>query len=233
MRVMDERADGHGERGGGWDGVGDGELMDAARAGDAGAMEALLVRFRPRVWSVCRRMVGAQEADDLTQETLIRVVRGIPAFKGEAMVSTWVIRVAMNVCLSYRRRQARRAGIAAMEGGLEDEGRAGTITSEVAGAGAGGGNRGVGGGVERGEELARVERGLARIDEMHRAVLVLRDVQGLDYGQVAEVLGIKRGTVKSRLSRAREALRRAIEAEQRERRGGTDTDGTSGTGDGD
>ncbi len=176
----------------------DESLMSRAQAGDRDALAALLERFRPRVWSVCRRMTGVGPAEDLTQDTLVNVVRGIDTFGGGSAVSTWVIRVAMNVCLSYLRREGVRKAERAGTGGAADAG------------GLEGREPGVGSGVEQTEELTRVARALSRLDDGQRAVLVLRDVQGLDYGHIAEVLGIKRGTVKSRISRAREALRAEI-----------------------
>jgi len=181
-------------------------LARSAAAGERSALAALLERFRPRVWSVCRRMVGPDLADDLAHDTLVRIIQGIPSFKGDSAVSTWIFRVAMNTCLSYRRRETRRDRLAPTDrsASIGDAEHAAPPRNP-------GAPRGVQPSIEAAESLESVDRALRRIDEAHRAVLVLRDVQGLDYAQIAEVLGVKRGTVKSRLFRAREALRAALD----------------------
>ena len=183
----------------------DDDLARRAAAGDPDALADLLERFRPRVWSVCRRMVGPELADDLAHDSLVRAIQGIPSFKGESAFSTWIIRVAMNTCLSYRRRQARRDRLAPTDRSRSiDDAEPAELPWNPRGP------HGVQPDIEGAESLERVDRALRRIDETHRAVLVLRDVQGLEYAQIAEVLGVKRGTVKSRLFRAREALRSAL-----------------------
>jgi RNA polymerase sigma-70 factor (ECF subfamily) len=162
---------------------------------------------------------------------MVRILRGIHTFDGTSRVSTWMIRVTMNVCLSWLRSQRLRRhqsleGPRTREGivspgsektqadagreGLGDLGRARTPSGgEHPG---GGGVLPVSGALERDDEQRRVGEALERIDADQRALLVLRDVRGLEYEQIAEVLGVPLGTVKSRIFRARAALRDVLEA---------------------
>lgn len=186
-------------------------LLDAWRHGDASAMGSLLRGYQSRVYAVCFRMLrSTDEAADLTQEALVRVLEGLHTYDGRSQLSTWIIRVAMNCCLSHLRKQklrrhaslddfGQRSGSwASMGANLESD-----SDSEPGGAQ----------GVERHERRIAVVRALARLDPETRAILVLRDTQGLEYQQIGEVLGVPVGTVKSRLFRARAALRELTEQE--------------------
>jgi RNA polymerase sigma-70 factor (ECF subfamily) len=179
----------------------DAALAHAAQQGDRDALAELLESFRPRVWSVCRRMTDAAHADDLTQDTLLRVIRGLPSFKHDAKPSTWILRIAMNTCLSHRRKRTPATTPAPTS--PEQPARTHTnnpATTEPQHADS----------VELSENLDRIAHAITTLSPDHRAVLVLRDMQGLDERHIAEVLNIRPGTVKSRLSRARNALRHAL-----------------------
>jgi RNA polymerase sigma-70 factor (ECF subfamily) len=182
-------------------------LLAAHRRGEGGALEELLLSIEPRLVSLCFRMSGdPQRARDLCQDALVKIIQGLPGFSGRSRLSTWMIRIAMNVCLTDRRRQKlrRKASLdaPAKSGG---EGPGGADRLEDAGEPTPGSR------VERGEDLKRLAEGLARIDPEQRALLILRDAQGLEYADISEVLGVPVGTVKSRLFRARVALRQEIE----------------------
>ena len=181
------------------------QLVEASRAGDAEAVAELLRAYQRRVFGVCYRMVRhPEDAADLTQDTLIRIMEGLPGFDGRAAFSTWVIRIAMNCCLSHLRRQkVRKAGSLDEPGGPAGEPLGARIASKREPQGPGG--------VEQNEMRAALLAGLQELDPQMRAVLVLRDLQDLDYQQITEVMGIPVGTVKSRLFRARAALRRATD----------------------
>jgi RNA polymerase sigma-70 factor (ECF subfamily) len=161
------------------------------------------------MYAVCFRMVrDPDSARDLTQDTLVKVIQGFDSFDARARLSTWMTRIAMNVCLSHLRKQRLRRH----------------ASLETAGAGGADREGGIGNGLPQGREpsaASRVEggearefllRAMERIDPEHRAVLTLRDLQGMDYREVAETLDVPVGTVKSRLFRARAALREAVEA---------------------
>jgi RNA polymerase sigma-70 factor (ECF subfamily) len=189
-------------------------LVAAIQRGEPGAWNELLRRYQDRLFGVCLKMVGDRErAADCTQDAMVKVIEGLSSYDGRAKLSTWMIRVTMNVCLSRLRSEKLRRH-ASLEG-LAD-GHAGV----VGGTGRAGVDRipeltdrePAGDlGVQR-EELRRIlAEGLQRVSPEQRAILVLRDSRGLDYEQIAEVLGIPVGTVKSRLFRARAALREVLE----------------------
>jgi RNA polymerase sigma-70 factor (ECF subfamily) len=189
------------------------QLVSAAQEGDAEALAALLRAYQRRIYGVCARMVGRRdEAGDLTQEALIKVIEGLHSYDGRARFSTWLIRVTMNVCITHLRRERlrRHRSLGAVE--RVGPGAAGPEHWPAPGPAAdprepGGLSR-----VQQAETRARLLEALDSIDADMRSILVLRDLQQLEYQQIAEVFDIPIGTVKSRLFRAREALRDALES---------------------
>lgn len=189
------------------------------QGGDASALTPLLTRYQDRLFGVCVRMVHDRDlAADLTQDAMIKVIEGLGSYDGRAKLSTWMIRVTMNVCLSRLRAEKirRHASLdAPTERGpsaIGLEGRPGTFGGEP-------GEPRPSERVEQDEVRRRVSAALLRVAPEQRAILVLRDCRGLDYEQIAEVLSIPVGTVKSRLFRARGALREVLEE------GGADENG--------
>lgn len=185
------------------------ELVEAHRMGDASALGQLLQSYQRRVYAICYRMLrDADEAADLTQDTLVRLVENLDKYDGRAKLSTWIIRIAMNACISYlRKKKVRLAG----EGRIRDAAAASFVGDEYGGVASGQyAEQSVPGRVERDERLAALDAALMSLDEDMRAVLVLRDMHGLEYEQLAEALEIPIGTVKSRIFRARAALRNAL-----------------------
>lgn len=179
------------------------QLLEAHRRGDGDAIGELLEGYHRRVYAVCRRMVADPEsARDLSQESLLKVMEGIDRFDGRSKLSTWVIRVTMNCCLSHLRKEKRRRHRSLdatdepidLEASLRRGGEPAAVRR-----------------IEQHEMRRTLEAALAGLDPAHRAVLVLRDLQDLDYRQIAEVLDVPTGTVKSRLFRARAALREEVE----------------------
>lgn len=174
------------------------ELLAEHRRGEPDALARLLREYQGRLYSICFRMVRDEdEARDLTQEAILKVLEGLESFDGRSKLSTWMIRVTLNCCLSHLRRQKLRR-----HASLDGEGDAAGPSLEPPAAGR----------VERGELCSIVLRALGTLEPEMRAVLILRDMQDLEYNQIGEVLGVPIGTVKSRLFRAREALRMAAEA---------------------
>jgi RNA polymerase sigma-70 factor (ECF subfamily) len=153
-----------------------------------------------------------EQAADLTHDALIKVIEGLDRYDGRAKLSTWVIRVTMNCCLSHLRKQKLRRH-ASLDEPIEGGGTMGQNLGSEMGVNPGGMAEPTGAErVERTEEEEVLVAALAAIDPQMRAVLVLRDLQGLDYQQMTEVLGLPVGTVKSRLFRARTALRTQVES---------------------
>ena len=162
--------------------------MADAQRGDRAALEALLRRHHDRVAALCTRLCGPSDAPDATQEALLAVVRGLRRFDGHAAFTTWLYRVTTNACLDELRRRRRRP-----LPGLEDDR---PIDGPLAGPD------------PAAAVAARVDvdAALARLAPEFRAAVVLRDLCGLDYAEIAEVLGIPPGTVRSRIARGRGQL---------------------------
>lgn len=187
------------------------ELVDAARAGDRAATERLLRAHQARIHAVCRRITGNDaDALDATQDALIAIVRGLPRFDGRARFSTWAYRVATNVCLDELRRRTRRpVPVDLQDSGGTDDGAAGHLRATAPTPGRGYED----GGVDIGDAVADrllVDQALARLAPEFRAAVVLRDLCQLDYVEIAEVLGVPIGTVRSRIARGRAQLADAI-----------------------
>lgn len=149
---------------------------------------------------------ATEHAADLTQEAMLKIIQGLPSFDAQSQFSTWAIRITMNTVLTSLRSEKYRqhAPLNAQEGV-----GAGSFGLHTDGGGHGelsGPSR-----VEHDDERLAVGRALACLEPEQRALLVLRDIQGLDYEQIAEALGVPVGTVKSRLFRARLALREKLE----------------------
>lgn len=189
------------------------------------AWTELVRRYQDRLFAVCVRMVGNREiAGDLTQDAFVKVIQGLETYDGRSKFSTWLFRVTMNVCLSHLRAQKLRKHASLDHGVLASLVRGGessgndrgspSLSSAFAGsAAADGPDREQSGplGVEKAALRRTVSAALASLANEHRAILILRDVQGLEYDQIAVALEIAQGTVKSRLFRARAALREAFE----------------------
>ena len=174
----------------------DSELLAAVRAGDARALESLLMRHQQRIYrfgvKMCR---DPEDASDVLQETLLAMARSVKDFRGASSISTWLYTIARSFCIKKRRHSKfeppRHESIEARPE-LPDPGR--SPEEETA----------------RREIERALEEAIADLDPEQREVLVLRDVEGLTAPEVAEVLGISVGAVKTRLHRARLALRHRI-----------------------
>lgn len=179
------------------------ELIFRAQAGDEDAFAQLMDAHQRRVYGLILRLTNSPEdALELSQETFFNAWRGLPNFHGESRFSTWLFRLATNVSIDFLRRENRRRSIVA--GSLSDGDFEGgdwdipdtRFTPQ--------------GEAERGELQEAVRRGLARLSDEHRTVLVLRDLNGLSYREISEILHIEEGTVKSRIARARLALKKVL-----------------------
>jgi RNA polymerase sigma-70 factor (ECF subfamily) len=166
-----------------------------AQRGDQRAWRDLIARFQQPVFSLIWRLLAGRarhRVEDLTQETFVRVLRALPRFdpSGPASLSTWILTIATRLALNELRRPEPAA--------LEDEPLANDRTDADA---------------ERRRLGAAIATGVAALPDSQRAVLVLREYHDLDYAEIADVLELDVGTVKSRLSRARGALREHLTRE--------------------
>ncbi len=170
----------------------DEELVIAAQRGDTAAMDQLLRRHYDRVHAVARRIAGAtRDADDAAQEAMIRIVRNLDRFDGRSAFSTWVYRIATNAALDELRRRRRRPHLHV----VHDDDALPEPVDEMA-------DRTVDAVADR---LA-IEAALVDLPEEFKAPVVLRDVGDLDYAEIATVLDVPVGTVKSRIARGRRMM---------------------------
>ena len=188
------------------------DLLRQAAGGDRAAFGQLVVLYQDRMYTAVLRLVGNRdEAAELTQEAFAKALAGSDGFRGDAHPYTWLFRIAMNLSLSRLRQSRRRRTFsldAAADGGSgRPADQAANLVARVRAGGADPADA-----AERRERAEQVVAALGRVDPDHRAVLVMRDVDGLDYQQMAELLELPLGTVKSRLFRARLALRDELRA---------------------
>lgn len=182
-------------------------LVTRTQSGDVAAFEALVRRYERWVFTLALRMLGDRgEAEDMAQEVFLKAYRGLPRFKGNSRFSTWLYAIASHHCLNHL--QTRRRRPAASTRGADGVGGEGLPAAERLPDEAPRADELL----ER-EELARiVQTELTFLSEEHRLILILRDIQGLAYHEIAETLGVELGTVRSRLHRARAAMRERLEA---------------------
>jgi len=174
------------------------ELLAAARAGDPRSVDTLLARHQRQLFRFGLRMCGNEdEAREVLQETLLAAFRGLPDFRGDAKLSTWLYQIARSFCLKSRRRGSGEPTTTVPI----DEPEASRMPSTDATPDAKAHAR------EMGELL---HAAILSLPENHREVIVLRDVEGLTADEAAEILGIEEGALKSRLHRARMELRQRL-----------------------
>ena len=173
------------------------DLLTRARRGESAAVEALLREHYDMIHAVCRRMVhNPDSADDAVQNALIAVVKGLPRFDGRSSVSTWMYRIATNAAIDEIRRTQRRP-VPTSDESLVAHGSTLDPTADLA---------------EHLDQQGRLGAALGRIPEEFRTALVLRYVADLDYAEIAEVLEVPVGTVRSRLSRGRHLMAEQLSA---------------------
>lgn len=168
----------------------DDRLVRKAQAGDRDAFARLVEEHRHRLLTLAARELGsAADAEDAVQETLIRAWRALPRFRAESAFSTWLYRICLNAVHDQRARGARGGGVP-----LDDVAEPVSPRDPIA----------------EGELSGELKRALAGLDETYRTAVLLYDVLGRSYAEIAEVLGVPEGTVKSRIFRGRVELARAL-----------------------
>jgi RNA polymerase sigma-70 factor (ECF subfamily) len=189
-------------------------LLKRSRTGDRGAFGQLVVLYQDRLFNAVVRMVGDRdEAAELTQEAFTRGLASLDTFRGESGPYTWLFRIAANLSIS-RLRKAHRHRVFSLDRPSPGNGQTGRHDDQAAGLmdRVRENSPGPSAEVEQRERSEQVVAALGRIDPEYRAVLVMRDIEGFDYQQMADVLGLPLGTLKSRLFRARIALRDELKA---------------------
>ena len=184
------------------------DLLERARNGDLDAFDGLVALHQTKIYHLCLWMIGdAEDAADAAQTTFVRAFRALPKFRGEAKIGTWLHRIAANVALDVCNRRKRAPRPFSQMVADDDEGGENPIERVADTTSA----------TDPAERLARRERqgivraALSRLPPNHRAVITLFDIEGRSYEEASAILGVPMGTVKSRLNRARDALRRELE----------------------
>ncbi|MCK5305730.1 MAG: sigma-70 family RNA polymerase sigma factor [Candidatus Omnitrophica bacterium] len=181
-------------------------LIQAFQADEEEAFDKLVIKHKNRVFNLCYRFVGSyEEADDCAQETFVKVYRSLKKFKFKSAFSTWLYAITVNTCKNklssleyrYKKKMVRLDGPKGGEDGVyrvevQDE----SMSPRVE--------------IERKEKKGLIQKAIDSLPEQQKVVVVLRDIEGLSYEEIAEVAGFKPGTVKSKLARARQQLREKL-----------------------
>lgn len=178
-------------------------LIRQCQKGESGAFDQLVVHHQNMVYAVCMRMLSdAYEAEDVAQDVFVRAYRSIKSFRGESKFSTWLVAIAMNLCRNRRRWWARRRR--SIAGSLQDaiQTEDGTISYDAEDASPTPSDS-----AQSKEVQEHILITMQKLSDTERKMIVLRDLQGYSYEEIAEILKIRVGTVKSRLNRARMQLR--------------------------
>jgi RNA polymerase sigma-70 factor, ECF subfamily len=191
--------------------IDDSILIRQYRDGDVKAMERLIVKYQDRIYNTIIRICGNRDdAVELTQDTFVKVLESLDRFEGKSSFYTWLFRVAVNLTINHCKRRIRmsetpldadepRGGRSVAVSGLRhmlsDDGSPDPARLAI-----------------DKEMRELIHSALARLDNDHRTIVVLRDIEGMNYMDISDTLGIEMGTVKSRLSRARGMLREIFEA---------------------
>lgn len=182
----------------------DTELVSKIKKGDMTAFDKLVEEYNKRVINIAYSLLSDREdALDAAQEVFVKVYKNIGSFRGESTVSTWIYRITKNVCTDILRK--RRAAVISLDNEDDESPRLeiadeSTSPEQVA---------------ERNEKIAIVRKAIATLDENQRTLVTLYDINGLSYEEISAILKCPLGTVKSRLYRARESLRKIL-SENRE-----------------
>ena len=187
----------------------DRDLVKRAQQGDQAAFRTLVERYQRRVVSHALAMVkDPDEAMDIAQETFVRVHRYLPSFKGDASFFTWTYRIATNLCLDAARKKSRGERLGLTGRDEDDDGREAEIEAgldPVSAALAGPARM-----AENRELSDKLQEALGGLSENHRSILLLRELDGLSYEELSKVLGIRKGTVMSRLFHARLKMQKKL-----------------------
>ena len=189
--------------------IDDKSLVRLCQQGDSDAMGRLIVKYQDRVYNTILKICGnTDDAAELTQETFVKVIEKINSFKGNSLFYTWLFRVAVNLTYNFCKRRAKQPkwSLDELTGSDFDDVRR-QLRSYLADDNA----------VDPAMLAQRAEAGklamaaLSGLDDSQRVMVVLRDIEGMSYSEIAETLKMELGTVKSRLSRARSTLKNILE----------------------
>jgi RNA polymerase sigma-70 factor (ECF subfamily) len=185
----------------------DARLVEQVQAGETEAYGVLVRKYQDRVFNACWRICGhLDDARDLTQDAFLKGLENISSFRHESRFYTWIFRVAVNLALSHRRKAKTRQTVSLDQAATASGTQAESLAKRVRDAQAEEPERAA----SDAELQGKVVAALQQLDDNYRAVIVLRDIEGFDYAEIGAILDILPGTVKSRLHRARMALRDVV-----------------------
>ncbi len=175
-------------------------LVERCRASDDAAFGEVVARYKAKIYNYLYRMTGsAEDAEDLTQEVFLRMYTSLDSFRGQSSLSTWLFRIAGNLCVDRFRRAKRRTPLFSLDAPQGDgDGAAHEVADETYAPHTL---------LENAELADQIQAGLSRLPDKLRTALLLHDIEGLPYEQIAEIANCPLGTVKSRLFNARRLLR--------------------------
>ncbi len=182
--------------------INENNLLHKARNGDVGAFEELTTAYYSKVYSICYRMLNnTEDAYEQAQETFIKAFKYIKDFKGNCAISTWLYRIATNVCLDFIRKNKKKKVISIEQNTFEDLQLKDSLISE---------NPGPEKVAETNAQKQAIKEAMDKMNEKNRLAIILRDFMGLSYDEISDTMKIPVGTVKSRISRARNELRELL-----------------------
>jgi RNA polymerase sigma-70 factor, ECF subfamily len=178
----------------------DEELVARSISGDADSFNQLVLRWERPIYALAYRTIGREEdARDVCQETFLRAFRALPGFRGQAKFSSWLYRIALNLCRDWIRRERRTGFVQPPEDvDLMELAAAGAPTESIEDL------------VARKGQVRAVERAMARLPEEQRAVIVLKEYHGLTFQEIADLVGCPLSTVKTRLYKGLAVLRQEL-----------------------
>ncbi len=179
------------------------ELISKSLRGDRSAYRDLVEKYQERVFALCFSLLRSKEdAEDITQETFVKAFLSLKNFEGASSFYTWVYRIAFNMVIDFKRKVKRKGGDAVeLDESVKQGAGAEVLLSEPASPEQE---------LERKELNERIGLALGELSESHRAVITLREVDGMSYEEIAEVTGVSRGTVMSRLHYARKRMQELL-----------------------
>ncbi|MEL6349513.1 MAG: sigma-70 family RNA polymerase sigma factor [Myxococcota bacterium] len=183
----------------------DAVLVQRFQRGDNAAFGVLVARYQDRIFSQCLRWMGDPRiAEEVAQDVFLAVFRALPRFRGESRFSTWIYRITVNHCKNRRQYRSRRKvdRHEPIEGNPRDDD---APARQIAHQGPGTDRK-----AQQSEAEVILQEALNSLDEAQRTIILLRDIQDLSYDEIADILDLPRGTVKSRLHRARAELARIV-----------------------
>ena len=190
--------------------INDAVLIEQYRNGDSEAMERLVLKYQNRIYNVILKICAdPDDAAELTQETFVKVIENLNKFEGRSGFYTWTFRIAVNLTLNYCQRNSKLAFRSLdAEQQQQDDDQVKQVLKDFLSDDS---SPDPAAEVQSKELYRLAARTLMGLDEAHRAVIVLRDIEGMSYARIAEVLDVELGTVRSRLSRARSKMRDILE----------------------